>query len=116
MAANAGSCRDLAKYDTAGAVAPVLRAARDAVECWIGLARESDRRIVRLAGRLTEAQVPELLWAGAGAGPVQLDLTELVSADLAGFDALRRMREAGATLVGVPVYIQLRLEPSRAMR
>src|SRR5687767_12205058 len=31
------------------------------VDCWIGVVQKDDRRVVRLAGRLGEAQVPELL-------------------------------------------------------
>jgi hypothetical protein len=80
------------------------------VECWIGLARESGCRLVRLAGRLAEVQVPELLSACAGGGPVQIDLSDLVSADAAGVDALRRVRAAGATLIAVPGYIQMKLD------
>jgi hypothetical protein len=80
------------------------------VDCWIGVVQETDRRVVRLAGRLCAAQVPELLRACAGAGPLQLDLTDLVSADIAGVEALQRVRAKGATLLGVPGYIQLKLD------
>ena len=38
-----------------------------AVECWIGVVTEGDRRVVRLAGRLSVAHVPELLTACAEA-------------------------------------------------
>lgn len=65
---------------------------------------------MRLAGRFGEAQVPELLSACGGPEPVQVDLSELVSADVAGLDALQRVRAGGATLVGVPGYIQMRLD------
>ena len=41
----------------------------DAVDCWIGVVTEVDRRVVRLAGRLSVAQVPELLTACAAGGP-----------------------------------------------
>ena len=75
---------------------------------------ESDRRIVRLAGRLGESQVPELLMACGEAGPLELDLSDLLSADAAGLEALQRVQARGATLVGVPGYIQLQLAaPSR---
>jgi hypothetical protein len=80
------------------------------VNCWIGVAEEHDRRVVRLAGKLGAAQVPELLLACAGSGPLDLDLTELVSTDAAGFEALLRVRAEGAVLVGVPGYIQLKLD------
>jgi hypothetical protein len=80
------------------------------VECWIGVADEAGRRIVRLAGRLGEAQVPEFLQSCAGVGALTLDLTDLVSADAAGLDALRRIRLRGALVVGAPGYIQLKLD------
>ena len=67
------------------------------VDCWIGVAQEAQRRTVRLAGRLTIGHVPELLRACAESGAVEVDLTDLVSADLAGVDALRRVRAGGAT-------------------
>jgi hypothetical protein len=78
------------------------------VECWIGIAQESDRRVVRLAGRLSAAQVPELL--GACSLPLELDLSDLVSADSSGIEALQRLRSQGATLVHVPGYLQLKLD------
>jgi hypothetical protein len=79
------------------------------VDCWIGVVNERDRRVVRLAGRLTVAQVPELL-AACAEGPLELDLKDLVSADIAGIEALQRVRGGGATLVGTPRYIQLKLD------
>ena len=54
----ASSCR-MSTIAAAASVLPLLAV----VECWIGVVDESDRRIVRLAGRLGEAQVPELLMA-----------------------------------------------------
>jgi hypothetical protein len=84
------------------------------VDCWIGVARNEERRIVRLAGRLGERQVPELLAACADAGVLELDLSDLVSADAAGLEVLKRVQARGATLVGVPGYIQLKLDsPAR---
>jgi hypothetical protein len=80
------------------------------VECWIGVVQQTDRRVVRLAGRLSIAQVPELLGACGGDAPLELDLTELVSADAAGIEALQRLRDQGATVAGVPRYIQLKLD------
>ena len=80
------------------------------MDCWIGVVQEVDRRVVRLAGQLSGAQVPELLEACAEGGRLQLDLSDLVSADMAGIDALQRVRAAGANLVGVPGYIQLKLD------
>ena len=79
------------------------------MECWIGVVTEGDRRIVRLAGRLSAAHVPELFKTWAGQGSIELDLTDLVSADAAGIEALHRIRRSGATLSGTPGYIQLQL-------
>ena len=79
------------------------------MECWIGIVTEGDHRIVRLAGRLSVAQVPELLIACAGQSGMELDLTDLLSADAAGIEALQRIRRGGATLSGIPGYIQLQL-------
>ena len=65
--------------------------------------------MVRLAGRLSADQVPELLEACAG-GALEVDLTDLIGADPAGVEALQRVRNAGAALVSVPGYIRLKLE------
>jgi hypothetical protein len=80
------------------------------VECWIGVVRDGDRRVVRLAGRLSAAHVPELLRACAEESTLELDLTDLVSADMTGIDALQRIRGAGASLTGAPGYIQMKLD------
>ena len=79
------------------------------MECWIGIVTEGNRRIVRLAGRLSAAQVPELFIAVAGQKGIELDLTDLLSADAPGIEALQRLRRGGATLSGTPGYIQLQL-------
>ena len=89
-------------------VGPVL-AIGIAVECWIGVTNESGRRTVRVAGRLKIAHVPELLTACAGSAMLILDLSDLISADMAGIEALRRMRTNGAILVGTPGYIHLKI-------
>jgi ABC-type transporter Mla MlaB component len=81
------------------------------VDCWIGVVQQSDRRLVQLAGRLSVAQVPELLGACAEeAASIHVDLTDLVSADAAGIEALQRLRGQGATLFGAPGYLQLKLD------
>jgi hypothetical protein len=80
------------------------------VDCWIGVVTENDRRVVRLAGRLSVAQVPELLTACADSRTLALDLTDLVSADIAGIEALQRVRARGVTLFGTPGYIQLKID------
>jgi hypothetical protein len=90
-------------------VACFLREIND-VDCWIGVAHEADRCVVRVAGTLTHAQVPELLKACANCPTLVLDLQDLLNADVTGIDAIRRFRSAGATLVGTSGYIQLKLD------
>lgn len=80
------------------------------MDCWIGVVTEPGRRVVRVAGRLSAAHVPELMTACADDRHLELDLTELMSADAAGIDALRRIRQKGATFSGTPGYIQLKLD------
>jgi hypothetical protein len=81
------------------------------VECRIEVVREDTQPIVRLAGRLAESQAAAFLEACAGAGVApMLDLTDLVSADAVGLDALLRMQTQGARLVGLPEYLRLKLE------
>ena len=68
---------------------------------------------MQLAGRLTVAQLPELLEACTEVSPgvaVELDLADLVSADAAGIEALQQLREGGVTLTSTPGYLQLRLD------
>ena len=79
------------------------------MECWIGIVDEKDRRVVRLAGRRGEAQVPELFTACGESRALELDLSDLLSADAVGLEALQRVQARGATFVGVPGYIQLQL-------
>jgi hypothetical protein len=81
------------------------------VSCRIVTRRENNRLVVHLAGRLGEAQVPELLEVCEQSnGPPLLELDELVSADGIGIDALRRIEEQGAELVGMPQYMRLKLD------
>lgn len=86
------------------------------MHCWIGVADEEGRRIVRLAGRFCEDQVPDLLETCGNSAAVTLDLTDLVYVDDVGLDALQRMRMRGARLVGAPRYIQLKLDSTARMR
>src|SRR5690606_32938817 len=79
---------------------PALAVAADVVECWIGVTDDRDGRTVRVAGRFGAAEVPELLRACEGASTLTLDLTDLVSADAAGLQALHRMRRHGGRVVG----------------
>jgi anti-anti-sigma regulatory factor len=87
------------------------------VDCRIEIADLADRRLIRLAGRLTAAQVHELRVASRG-GPrvVHLDLSELVSLDAAGLEVLDGLQHEGARLLQVPAYIQLKLDTLSAKR
>jgi hypothetical protein len=91
-------------------VASLLRSALGVVECWIGVSDHGDRRVVRLAGHFGEAQVPEFLRACEGAVGLTIDLTDLLSADAAGVDALHRMWLRGGQTLGACGYIQLKLD------
>lgn len=80
---------------------------RSAVDCRIQTVHGQDGCTVVLAGRLNAAQVHELRSICAAAGDrVRIDLTDLLSADAVGIDALRRLRQRGAKLVGVARYLQ----------
>jgi hypothetical protein len=79
------------------------------VDCWIGVQRDNGTCVVRLAGSLTQAQVPELLGACEACPSLVLDLSDLLHADGAGIDAVRQLRGSGASLVGASGYIQLKL-------
>ena len=81
------------------------------MNCWIGVERKGNCRIIRLAGDFNAAQVSELVAACApGEGPVELDLSDLVYADASGIVALRRLREQGVALMRIPGYIQLKID------
>lgn len=79
------------------------------VHCRIHVRRENDRVVVRLAGRLAGREVPDLFEACTAGAPLILELDELVSADAIGLDALLRIEQGGALLVGLPEYIRLKL-------
>jgi hypothetical protein len=81
------------------------------VLCRIQITSDADRVVIRLAGRLTEAQVPTLLQAcGKPGPPPTLELDELMSADAVGMDALARIERQGGRLVGIPEYVRLELD------
>jgi hypothetical protein len=81
------------------------------VECRIEVVEGADHRLVRLAGRLAEGQVPELLRVcDAAAVPLRLHLGDLISLDAVGLETLLRLRQRGAVLMDVPTYIQLKLD------
>ena len=79
--------------------------------CRILTRRENEQLFVRLVGRLAEPQVPDFLEVCAlREGPLILELDELISADAVGFDALLRIKQQGARVVGLPEYIRLKLD------
>jgi len=82
------------------------------VACWIGIDQEPGRRIVRVAGRLRGEQVPDLLEACAGGRSLEVNLSDIQSVDAIGIEALQRIRAAGAKLVSVPTYIQMKIDSS----
>jgi hypothetical protein len=84
------------------------------MECMIEVIERSDHRVVRLAGRLTEAHVPDLF--NVCATSVRLDLGNLISVDLVGLDALHRLQQRGTVFTDVPEYIQLKLNALAARR
>jgi hypothetical protein len=80
------------------------------MDCMIEVIERSDHRVIRLAGRLAAAQVPDLLnVCAAPATSVRLDLGNLISVDLVGLDVLHRLRQRGTVFTDVPEYIQLKL-------
>jgi hypothetical protein len=78
--------------------------------CRIETRRENGKPFVRLAGRLSEAHVPDLFTVCATDEPSVLELDELISADAVGLDALMRLEKGGAELRGLPQYLRLKLE------
>jgi hypothetical protein len=81
------------------------------VECRIQVLDKGNVRTIAVAGRVQHAHVPDLLDACASApGRVQLDLTDVISADVVALNALSRIRAAGTRLVGVPTYLQFKLD------
>jgi hypothetical protein len=97
-------------------LAHLLRMA-DGVECAMTIVDTPPLRCIHLAGRLAEAQVPELFQAcGNRITTIELDLTELISVDTVGLSALHSLRNGGASLRGVPAYIQLKLDSLAAKK
>jgi STAS domain-containing protein len=81
--------------------------------CGIRVAQESEGCTVHLDGRLTAAQVDDLLRACADAArPIRIDLTALRSLDVAAFQAIQRLVASGIQLVGVPWYLRQKMTRS----
>ena len=77
------------------------------MECRIQVEARPDACTVSLAGHLRAEQVPELCrLCGTIGSRIRLDLTDLLSADPVGIDAVRRLRRGGVELVGVAPYLR----------
>jgi hypothetical protein len=76
------------------------------MQCRIECRHRNTQLIVRIAGRLGEAQVPDLLEVCAWEPLLIVELDDLLSADEAGLDALLRIERQGAQLVGLSLYLE----------
>jgi hypothetical protein len=86
------------------------------MECRIDLTHHAGTHVVCIAGRLTDVQVPDLLRVCGTLSPLQLDLAQLDSANAIGIEALQRLQNAGAEIIGATRFIQFLLGASHAGR
>jgi len=87
------------------------------MQCRIDAQMRDQRLILHLAGDLTEEYVPAFLEQCASEGArLVIELDELLSADVVGLDALRRVEERGALLVALPFYLRLKLDKLEGAR
>jgi hypothetical protein len=87
----------------------IVLAGKQAVS--LKIVQEKGMTLLRVAGTLEGEGVHVLENACADAAkPVALDLTELRTASQDGLDAIKRLEKAGARLVNVTPYIELRLK------
>lgn len=86
------------------------------MECRIDITHQAGIYVVRVAGRLTDVQVPDLLKACGTLSPLQLDLAQLDSATGIGIEALQRLQKSGAQIVGATHFIQLLLDSNDSVR
>ncbi len=80
------------------------------MECRIDVAHQAGCCVVHVAGRLTDAQVPDLLRVCTTYELVRIDLSDLDSANGIALEALHRLRNGGAEIVGAPPFIELLLD------
>ena len=81
------------------------------VDCRIQVFDARGIRTVSVAGRLGHAHIPDLLTACGEVSPaLQVDLSDVVSADAIAVDALSRIHEGGAQFIRVPQYIQMKFD------
>jgi hypothetical protein len=84
------------------------------VACRIHTGRDAGRVTISVAGQLEAAHVADLNRLCSGnSRSVVLDLADVLSADDIAVDALRRLRNEGVSLVGVPRYLQFTLDDPR---
>jgi hypothetical protein len=86
------------------------------MECRIDVNHQAGTYVVRVAGRLTDVQVPDLLRVCGTLAPLQLDLAQLDSANSVGIEALQRLQKAGAQIVGASHFIQLLLDANHSVK
>jgi anti-anti-sigma regulatory factor len=92
-------------------------AGANVMDCCFEVLDNAENRVVRIAGSLSQANVPDLLMLCAHrTGSVVVDLTDVVSVDGIAADALCRVRDAGTTLVGASHYLQQKLERESSRR
>jgi hypothetical protein len=87
------------------------------VDCRFDVEKGAARDLVRVAGGLTAVHVADflVLWEGLTRDvtpehDVEVDLSDLLSVDAVGLDALRRVANAGTKLVGASHYIRMKLD------
>jgi hypothetical protein len=85
------------------------------MDCRIDVTYQAGCYVVRVAGRLTDVQVPDLLRVCAALDPLQLDLVQLDSANAVGISALQRLHKGGAEIVGATQFIQLLLDSNHSV-
>jgi ABC-type transporter Mla MlaB component len=86
-------------------------ALRTSVQFKADLVEHESQRLVRLAGRLQHEHVAELLkLCEQASASLRLDLTDLLSVDAPGLEALVSMQQRGAVLEGASPYLVLQLE------
>jgi hypothetical protein len=86
------------------------------MECRIDVTHQAGLYVVRVAGRLTDEQVPDLLRVCDTLEPLQIDLAQLDSANTVGIEALQRLQKRGAQIVGATHFIQLLLDAGHSVR
>jgi anti-anti-sigma regulatory factor len=83
----------------------------------ISKTRREDVNVVQVVGRLDGEGVEELeRECREAGGPLELDLSALLTADDVGLALLRSLRDSGAELTGASPFLQLLLKSSKEER